>query len=847
MILPPFLLRAPCRTSALARCGATPASRSATHRHFLLALGASLLAPLLWAQGTIDPNTVPLREIVRETSTAAARPRFIRTDNNGNIFVGSVSITQTSSDFSFSIVYSSVIRKYSPQGALLWSRSRNLTAVNNGAAPTSYYESWGDGADHAISEQKYAVNNVSLSGIAVDASGGVALVYDTARQDIYFDAGARATVNQTVANNITLFVKLGAGGNYVNEYYSFPDTSGLYDLASQVKTFEVMPNGSFVALINNFDFTRFGGHTQTIVQRINNGCSGADYTTLYGSAERDATNRKLTSSDAIELGFSLIGEVYVATNDHPNPAVNFNGDSKHVLRRIDLSGSTTARIEVIYGNFTTGQTGDTWSGLQVDSNGDCYVGGSTKPDLQLNVESQLALKFSPDLSRQVWRAVVPGNSGNTAAKPGIHFGSQGVTLVGTTNAFNSNLAGSAQWSVSRISISGDVVWHQFFAGQRFAGNSQTASGASSFFVDRTGAVFVYGSIPQPTLLANVIGKFASSGELQFIKPIPAVYLASGSTLMSNVAFTGAGAALFATPYYNGVPASPVYAQVVLELGAPPPSAGITARLTNLSILTSIASASDNFTLGYVVGGAGTSGSKSILIRAAGPTLGAAPFSIAGTAADPKLEVYAGSAKTGENDNWGGSAALSTAFAAVGAFSYVSGTSLDAAILATIAPGDNSVRVSANGNGTGTVIAELYDSTPFAAMTVTSSRLVNVSVLKNLGTGLTVGFVIDGTGAKRVLIRAVGPTLAGAPFNVAGVVSDPQLTLFSGQTIIGSNDNWGGTPELTAAFAQVGAFALPATSRDAALVATLQPGNYTVQARGVGTATGTAIVEVYELP
>ena len=125
--------------------------------------------------------------------------------------------------------------------------------------------------------------------------------------------------------------------------------------------------------------------------------------------------------------------------------------------------------------------------------------------------------------------------------------------------------------------------------------------------------------------------------------------------------------------------------------------------------------------------------------------------------------------------------------------------------------------------------------------------MNVSVLKHLGTGLTVGFVIGGLEAKTVLIRAVGPTLGGAPFNVPGVVADPQLTLFSGQTSIGTNNNWGGTAALTAAFSQVGAFALPATSLDAALVATLLPGNYTVQVSGVGGTTGVAIVEVYEVP
>jgi hypothetical protein len=269
---------------------------------------------------------------------------------------------------------------------------------------------------------------------------------------------------------------------------------------------------------------------------------------------------------------------------------------------------------------------------------------------------------------------------------------------------------------------------------------------------------------------------------------------------------------------------------------------------NLSILTSIASAGESFTMGYVVGGAGTSGSKPILIRAAGPTLGAAPFLIPGALADPKLELYAGQTKTSENDNWGGLPALSAAFASVAAFPYVSAASLDAASFGNIAPGDNSVKVSANGSGTGTVIAEVYDSTPFAAMTATSPRLVNVSVLKHIGSLLTMGFVIDGTGSKRVLIRAVGPTIGAPPFNVPGAVANPQLTLFaSGQTVRGSNDNWGGTAELTAAFAQVSAFALPANSADAALLITLEPGNYTVQVTGVGGTTGVAIVEVYEVP
>jgi hypothetical protein len=111
--------------------------------------------------------------------------------------------------------------------------------------------------------------------------------------------------------------------------------------------------------------------------------------------------------------------------------------------------------------------------------------------------------------------------------------------------------------------------------------------------------------------------------------------------------------------------------------------------------------------------------------------------------------------------------------------------------------------------------------------------------------LTAGFVIDGTGPLKVLIRAVGPTLGDPPFNVAEVVLDPTLSLFSGSAMIRENDNWGGTAELTEAFAAVGAFALP-PSRDAALLTTLQPGNYTVEVRGVNGSTGTALIEIYEV-
>jgi sugar lactone lactonase YvrE len=268
------------------------------------------------------------------------------------------------------------------------------------------------------------------------------------------------------------------------------------------------------------------------------------------------------------------------------------------------------------------------------------------------------------------------------------------------------------------------------------------------------------------------------------------------------------------------------------------------RLINLSVLSDIATPGDSFTLGYVVGGTGTTGAKPLVIRAAGESLGA--LGVPGTLDDPKLETFAGSTKTGENNDWGGSASLTAAMAAVGAFPYKAVSSLDSAVAAQITSRDNSVVVTAANSKTGQVIAEVYDATPAASFATITPRLLNVSVRKNLGTGLTVGFVVGGTTPVKVLIRAVGPGLA--QFGVPGTVVDPQLTLFNSlSNIIGQNDDWGGTAELSAAFRSVGAFELATGSNDAAFLATLQPGLYSVQVKGKSNDGGVALVEVYEVP
>jgi hypothetical protein len=276
-----------------------------------------------------------------------------------------------------------------------------------------------------------------------------------------------------------------------------------------------------------------------------------------------------------------------------------------------------------------------------------------------------------------------------------------------------------------------------------------------------------------------------------------------------------------------------------------------ARLANLSVLTALASRADSFTVGYVVSGASTSNPKPLVIRAAGPALGALGFP--GTLDDPKLELFAGSTKTAENEDWGGAPATAAAMAAVGAFAYASPASRDAALVPNIISSDNSVRVSPGASsaaGVGAVIAEVYDATPASARTAATPRLINFSVAKPIAAGgsLTLGFVIAGNTPKKMLIRVIGPGLAAVGLT-SGTLGDPQLALYNGKSeLIAVNNDWGATPALIVAGAKANAFPIgTAPTKDAMLQIELPPGSYTATATGNANTSGLAIVEVYEVP
>jgi hypothetical protein len=277
------------------------------------------------------------------------------------------------------------------------------------------------------------------------------------------------------------------------------------------------------------------------------------------------------------------------------------------------------------------------------------------------------------------------------------------------------------------------------------------------------------------------------------------------------------------------------------------------RIVNLSIRGTSGTGDKVLIMGFVAGGAGTGGTTRLLIRGSGETL--VSYGVADAIADTQIQLIpAGSATPlATNDNWGGTSELKAAATALGAFPFLSDTSRDSAYLGNLARGPCSVIVGGKGGATGAVIAEIYDAN-LAALTATTPRLVNISARAYVGgtDSLIAGFVITGSTARTVLVRAVGPNPAFASAVGNASLGDPGLALYHAHdgtnTLQRSNDNWGGDPQLTTVGTSVGAQPLtdPA-SKDAVLLVTLDPGVYSAIDLGMNGTTGITLVEVYEVP
>jgi hypothetical protein len=272
----------------------------------------------------------------------------------------------------------------------------------------------------------------------------------------------------------------------------------------------------------------------------------------------------------------------------------------------------------------------------------------------------------------------------------------------------------------------------------------------------------------------------------------------------------------------------VATSVTATFAGPP----VNVRLINISTRAYV-QLGDNVTIaGFAIGGTAP---KKVLILARGPSLTAA--GLTGVLSDPKLTLVnqtTGSVMT-TNDDWNVNNPNAAEIQSLG---KAPTDSREAAILATLNPGNYTAIMEGSGARTGIAIVEVYE------VDAPTSPLVNISTRGRVETGNNVmiaGFVISGTTQQQVLILARGPSLSAA--GVPNVLSDPQVTLVNQATglIVASNDNWSSQANAAAISATGKA---PTIASEAALLVTLDPGAYTAVVSGVGSSSGVAIVEVF---
>ena len=252
--------------------------------------------------------------------------------------------------------------------------------------------------------------------------------------------------------------------------------------------------------------------------------------------------------------------------------------------------------------------------------------------------------------------------------------------------------------------------------------------------------------------------------------------------------------------------------------------------------------------GFIVQGAGP---KRVIVRAIGPEL--MQHGITNPLADPTLELHNGTgALIASNNNWQstviGGIITANQFSDIQNSGHAPADGRESAIIADLPAGNYTAIVRGVTNTTGVALVEVYDLNPG-----TTSVLGNISTRGFVQTDDNVmigGFIVRGAGLKRVIIRAIGPELT--QHGISNVLANPTLELHNRTgALIGSNDNWqttisGGVITGNQVSDIQNSGHAPTSASESAIVANLQPGNYTAIVRGVSNTTGVALVEVYDL-
>jgi len=269
--------------------------------------------------------------------------------------------------------------------------------------------------------------------------------------------------------------------------------------------------------------------------------------------------------------------------------------------------------------------------------------------------------------------------------------------------------------------------------------------------------------------------------------------------------------------------------------SPSPTPGTMGNtLLNISTRAS-AGTGQNVLIGGFILGQGD-GPKRVIVRAIGPSLAAA--GVTGALADPSLQLVDSTGQVlATNDDW----MSGTQAQEIIETKLAPGDPKESAIIASLGPGAYTATVYGAQGTQNIALVEVFDLDAG-----TPSQLVNISTRGYVATGegvMIAGTIIGGTEAETLVLRGLGPSIAAGPAPIDDPLPNPMLVLVDGQgTTLVTNNDWQDTQ--AADILDTGL--APTDAREAGILTTLAPGNYTTLLFDADGAIGVGLLEIYNI-
>jgi hypothetical protein len=686
-----------------------------------------------------------------------------------------------------------------------------VTKVN--AAGTAFvYSTYlgGDGDDQA-------------RGLAVDSAGSAYLTGFTNSTNFPTANAFDATIGTN--GNDAFVTKLNAAGNaLVYSTYLGGDDNAEFGQAIAVDSAgNAYVTGSTFSddfpTVNPIQSANAGGSDDAFLSKLNAAGSALVYSTYLGGDGNDSGEGiKVDSAGNAYLGGDTTSTNFPTAS--PIQAAQA-GDGDIFVLKVNAAGNA-----LVYSTYLGGSLRDACEDLAIDSAGNAYVTGDTESNNfptanafqsanggTVLLQDAYVTKINAAGSALVFSTYLGGTGGEVGF--GIAVDSAGsVYLAGATgsnttfptvNAIQCARAGGADVFATKFNAAGSALIYSTYLG---GAQGDQARGVA---IDSVGNAYIAG--------------FTSSTDFPTVNAIQSTF--GGETPPFGDAF------LFKLNDAAGPPCNATPTPTPSPTPTPTPTA-TPAQLINISTRLRVETGDRVMIGGFILSG---NAPKPVVVRALGPSLTGSQVPANEVLLDPTLFLHGPNGELiTQNDNWKDSQR-----SLIEGTIYQPADDRESVIVATLPVAAYTAIVRGKQQTTGIGLVEVYDNGQ-----ALDSQLANISTrgfVVNGNNAIIGGFILGGNqGDRRVVIRAIGPSLAAS--GITDSLQDPVLELKNenGTTLM-SNDDWPQNQpvEITASGLA------PTDTRESAIVATLPSGRYFAIVQGKTGATGIALVEIYRLP